>query len=445
MKHLIDGQRGRAEFVTQEDGAGTVFSLLLFVSLVALGGIAVDVSNVTMARTELQVTADAVAHASLVSREGMTEANARAVGLTMAAANMTTAEAGVVIRPEEIVFGRWNSSSRTFTPEPDSRRAVQVIARQDTTNANPLATFMLRIIGFDQWDVSVVSVFSTERPSCLREGFVADGIVDIQSNNTFTDGFCIHSNTHVELNSGNSFGPDTIVSMPNENDLVIPSSGMDSNPGLRDVLRSDEYDIRILSRMDDIIEGISNTASAFYPDQILTGNTTPVVFRNRTVEQADLRTGRIHTFDCRRSNGTGAALQFGNDVLIENVVIITNCDISFGSGNQVINSIIVSESTGAQAINASSGVVIGRPDGCAAGGETQLLAFGSMRFPSDLTIYGSQLLARGDISFSARADGVHGTSMVAGGEISGTSNMTMAFCNNAVNTNFEVDYFKLVQ
>jgi hypothetical protein len=35
--------------------------------------------------------------------------------------------------------------------------------------------------------------------------------------------------------------------------------------------------------------------------------------------------------------------------------------------------------------------------------------------------------------------------MVAGGTISGTSNMTMAFCRNEVNTNFEVDYFKLVQ
>jgi hypothetical protein len=303
---------------------------------------------------------------------------------------------------------------------------------------------MLRIIGFDQWDVSVVSVFATEKPGCLREGFVADGIVDLQSNNTFRDGFCIHSNTHVELNSGNSFEDDTIVSMPNwETDLVLPTSGMDSNPGLREVLADDEYNIRIIERIDDIIAGFATPASAFYRSYLT--STTPVVLRRRTVEQADLTPGYIYTFTCNRSNGTGAALQFGNGVILDRVVIRTNCDISFGSGNEVRSSLIISESTGAQAINASSGVVIGLADGCAEGGESQLLTYGSMSFPSDLTIYGSQLLAKGDIYFSARADGVHGTSMVAGGTISGTSNMTMAFCNNGVNTNFEVDYFKLVQ
>jgi hypothetical protein len=231
--------------------------------------------------------------------------------------------------------------------------------------------------------------------------------------------------------------------MPDQNDLVLPTSGMSSNPGLANVLRSEEYNIRIVERIDDIIRGVKTSDPRFRPAYIT--NTSPITLRRRTVSQSDLTEGNIYTFECNRSNGTGAALQFGNDVSIENVVIITNCDISFGSGNQVISSLIISESTGAQAINASSGVVIGRPDGCQPGGESQLVTLGSMSFPSDLTIYGSQLLAKEDIYFSARADGVHGTSMVAGGDISGTSNMTMAFCNNGVNTNFEVDYFKLVQ
>ena len=42
-------------------------------------------------------------------------------------------------------------------------------------------------------------------PDCLREGFVAQGMVDIQSNNTFKNGFCIHSNTVVKVSSGNVF------------------------------------------------------------------------------------------------------------------------------------------------------------------------------------------------------------------------------------------------
>ena len=445
MKHLIDGQRGRAEFVTQEDGAGTVFSLLLFVSLVALGGIAVDVSSVTTARTELQVTADAVDNASLVSREGMAEADARAVGVTMAAANMTTAEAGVVIRPEEIVFGRWNSSSRTFTPEPDSRRAVQVVARQDTTNANPLATFMLRIIGFDQWDVSVVSVFATERPGCMRDGYIANGLIDLQSGNEYRDGFCIHSNSNVKVSSNNFFEDTTNVTMPNwETDLVLPASGMTTNIGLADVVGSDEYDIRILDRLNVIIDGIRNPDSEHHPTYLSDlPNQRDVSLPQRVTATTDFQTGRVHTRTCNGNGGAALALE----VDVVGVAIITNCRVSLGQNVNVINSVIVSTSDSDRAIEGSAGVTIGIPDNCAPGGEAQLIASrGSIQFPSDLGIYGSQLIALNDVTFSARGTGVEGVSIVAGGEISQTSGARMGFCGNLpTGNNFEVDYFKLVQ
>jgi hypothetical protein len=42
-------------------------------------------------------------------------------------------------------------------------------------------------------------------PDCLREGFVAENMVDIQSNNAYRNGFCIHSNDVVSLNSNNYF------------------------------------------------------------------------------------------------------------------------------------------------------------------------------------------------------------------------------------------------
>lgn len=442
MKHLKQDRLGCAEFVKKEDGAGTVFSLLLFVSLVALGGIAVDVTNVTMARTQLQVTADSVAHAALVSREVMSEADAKARGLTLAAANMTTANYGVVVRPEEVVFGEWNRATRTFTARPGYRSAVQVVARQDTTNANPLATAMLRIIGFDQWDVSVVSVFATEKSSCLREGFVADGLIDLQSGNRFTDGFCIHSNSHVEMNSGNFFAGDTTVSMPNwETDLVIPASGMTSNTGLRDVLADDQYDIRILDRINVIVDGIRNPESEHHPSYLSDNRQPDVALPQIVRNTSDLQPGRVHTRTC---GGGGNALQLNVDVV--NVAIITNCRVSLAQGVNVINSVIVSTSDSARAIEGASGVNIGAQDQCAAGGESQLIAAnGSMIFPSALGIFGSQLIARNDVTFSARGDGVWGTSIVAGGEISGTSNATMAFCNNGDSNNFEVDYFKLVQ
>ncbi len=86
---------------------------------------------------------------------------------------------------------------------------------------------MLRFVGFDVFNVSVESVYTTYYPPCFNEGFVAQEVVDIQSNNSYTDGFCIHSNTHVSLNQNNFFEPGTVVSMPSLDDLDMPTSGFE--------------------------------------------------------------------------------------------------------------------------------------------------------------------------------------------------------------------------
>lgn len=54
----------------------------------------------------------------------------------------------------------------------------------------------------------------------------------MQSNGYFTEGFCIHSQTHVAVSSGNRFEPGVIVSMPDHRNVERPSSGFTSNSGL---------------------------------------------------------------------------------------------------------------------------------------------------------------------------------------------------------------------
>lgn len=440
MELLKQGRGGIRDFHTEEDGAGTAFGLLLFISLAALGGIAVDVSSVTTARTNLQTTADAVAHTALVAREGMSAADAKATALAVSAANMQIKDVGQVINDEDIVFGVWDPETRTFSPDAGSRSAVYVTARQNSENDNPLGTFLLRIVGFDKWDVAVVSIFDTYRPHCLREGFVAEGFIDLQSGNNFTDGFCIHLNDHVSLNSGNSFAPNASVSMPDPASLQLPSSGLDSNPGLAGALSEGAWNIRILSRISDVITGISNPDSAFRPTY-LSKTSGSVKLNKRTIEQSHLVPGRVHTFDCKG----GAALTVANGVLVENVAIITDCDIKFNEGVVLSNAVVATTSTGSKSITSAAGMQVGRKDNCAPGGEAQLVTLGSMSFPSGLQIYGSQLIAAKNIDFSANGDGVEGASMIAGGTISGTSNMTMGFCDNKENSNLQVDYFRLVE
>ena len=91
----------------------------------------------------------------------------------------------------------------------------------------------------------------------------------------------------------------------------------------------------------------------------------------------------------------------------------------------------------------ASGSTFGADDDCAPGGGAQVITLGGMRFPCGLGIFGSQLLAQGDVEFAARADGIQGASIVAGGEIDATSNSTMALCNNGMEGNFELPYFRM--
>lgn len=68
-----------------------------------------------------------------------------------------------------------------------------------------------------------------------------------------------------------------------------------------------------------------------------------------------------------------------------------------------------------------------------------------MSFASGLMVFGSQLIASGDIDFAANANGIMGASMIAGGRIDGTSNMDMGFCGSGMENNYEANYFRLAR
>ena len=220
------------KFRKDEKGAATAFTIFLLISMLALGGYAVDVSNLMARRTQLQMTADSVAHAALLTREFGTADAAKTTALSISVANLPVAYVGQVIHSANIVFGDWSAATRTFTPRAATRSAVQVTAQENTANGNPVVTFLLKIVGVDKWDVTVQSTFATYQPTCLKEGFVAGGVVDLQSNNVYRNGFCIHSNSYVKLSSNNTFEPGTIVSMTELDDLRLPNSGFRTNVGL---------------------------------------------------------------------------------------------------------------------------------------------------------------------------------------------------------------------
>jgi hypothetical protein len=130
---------------------------------------------------------------------------------------------------------------------------------------------------------------------------------------------------------------------------------------------------------------------------------------------------------------------------LTDLVMITNCQISFGSGGALENGLIATLHTGAASISGSSDTRIGRVDNCAAGGGAQLISLGGMNFASGVAIHGGQLLALREIEFAANGEGLRGTSIISGDTVSGTSNMSMGLCGSGMEDILSLDYFRMVQ
>jgi len=107
--------------------------------------------------------------------------------------------------------------------------------------------------------------------------------------------------------------------------------------------------------------------------------------------------------------------------------------------------VIATTNTSAKSINAPSTLQIGKNDSCAEGNGAQILTLGGVDLAADMRMYGGQIIAKGDVAFAANANGIEGASIIAGGTISGTSNMTMGFCGDGMEDSFRAEYFRLVQ
>jgi hypothetical protein len=423
-------------FEQDEDGGLTIFGLYIFVSMAIMAGVAIDVAHLISARTHMQVAADLAGHTALYRRDTESAAESINSAIDLVEQTMPVSSYGVVLTAADINFGSWDITNQVFTSDPDSREAVMVTTSRNNLKSNAVGSFLLQFAGLGSWDMVNQSVFTTFRPACFREGFVAEGVVDIQSNNGFSNGFCIHSNEHVSLNSNNTFEAGTVVSMPDTSDIDLPNSGWESNTGLAAALRSGAYRLRIINKLPDIMAELTFFGSEWMPSYIT--NSTIHNVNGKNLRAADFRQNRINILNC-----TGGKTSIRAGQVLRNMVIVTSCEVTLGNGVLLEDRILATTHTGAKSINSPQGLQIGKDDNCATGGGVQILTMGSMNFAANLQLYGGQLIANGNIYFTANAEGIEGASMIAGGEISGTSNMTMGFCGTGMENNFEAEYFRL--
>ncbi|WP_375175685.1 pilus assembly protein TadG-related protein [Pseudooceanicola sp.] len=422
--------------VRDPSGSMTILSLYFLAGLLAVSALAIDFAYLLAARNQLQVAADAAAHAAIYYRETNPSSDAKLKAVELAQHAMPASEYGTVLRAEDVEFGHWDYATRTFTPDPYSLDAVRVRPGRTAARGNAVSAHLFKMVGEPFWDLAAQAVFVGFRPHCFREGFVGEDVVDVQSNNGFQDGFCIHSNRYVSVNSNNTWEAGTIVSMPDSSEVDLPRSGFETNEGLQAALRNGQYRLRILNKLERIHDDLYLASGSYLPNYV--SGSAPIILSSKKLGTTDFLPGRVHRVTC---SGQSVTIEAGS--VLQYVVMVTDCPVKFGQGVTLEDAVIFTRSTDDKSVYAASSLQIGKNDNCATGGGAQIITYGGMDVPSDLRFFGGQVIAKGPVSFSANAGGIQGASIVSGSTISGTSNMTMGFCDNGMEDNFEAPYYRL--
>ncbi|MBT8458732.1 MAG: Tad domain-containing protein [Litoreibacter sp.] len=419
-----------SRFYKEEDGSYTAFGAFMLLTFLLLGSTAIDYANAFAARTQLQNGADIAAHAALFTRDTEESSVAKQKALDMVETYMPASQYGGILNASDIRFGYLTRDNGTmsFEPDPDSKLAVEVRMERSELIGNGINTFLLKLIGLDVLDVSVSAIFERQVPGCTREGFFANEVVDLQSNNVFREGFCIHSDSQVELNQNNVFEKDVVVSYPTPSDLVIPASGLARNDGLEDAKSPHQYfGMDVDARIDKFHGDVQTTGGEFSSDILTTDipKSVSTTGKSGSVDPSSFKTGGMHSHSC---NGN-KSMTFDAGTYSD-FVLVTDCEIKFSQGTVLKDVVISTTNTSSRSFSAPSGLVIGDDDGCKKGGEVLLMTKGGMSNASKVEIYGSKIIAGGDVSFAANNNGVEGVSIVAGGRIDATSNSDMGFCGD---------------
>ena len=463
------------KFLRDESGGYTIWSLIWFSLYVAMGGLAVDMTDAYRNQTMLQSTADASALAGVMSLPDQVDGLAQALGY--ATDNMNPAINGKVLDEAEVIFGNWDFSARTFTPGTADPDAVRVITRRDDANSNPVATNFLRILGLwglpmDRWNISVEAIAVKYVPECAKSpnSLIAGNRIDITSNNGFTE-TCMHAQNidvdpgldyAVDLGNNNTFGDDVEVSMSNLDDLNGRPNVCTNNSGLCDPGTLVEGDMwpKTVDLINSIITGLNSADPEFVmgalyqtdQDTLQIINPTLVTDKDQNFE-GPYDPYTVYAITCANDN---KILNMPGGVQIDSVVIVTNCKIKGGSGVMLSNVIMASSSKGngndplqqlnQNSIDFPSGLQIGDYEAFCnngGGGQVHMYSAASAKVAAGPDVYGLRAVVAGNFQFSANND-VYGISVEAGYNITATANGSFVYCDGGVINAPTASHYRLV-
>ena len=434
-----------SQFLRDERGSYTLWSLVWFILYVGIGGLAVDMTDGYRNQTLLQSTADAAALAGVMSLPDQADAVVQA--LDYAADNMAQDTHGVVLTAQDVMVGTWYFDSETFKPNTAEPNAVYVTTRRGVQNGNPVIMSFLRIAqlwGFDAWmNVNAEAVAVRGHHLCRNNGIIAGGDFTVTTHIDFLNNICLIGHTKFWFRPDVTFDTGVYVGVgctADTNQCIGPGGAQQfSNGGFRAAFGMDSG----AAHYEDMTPPTMAEMTDFFTDMVINmakaGNAgvsydqfiAPLELQFKGIDfdgykyLADPGSNIIkydtlaalpsdpqelssytvyeYTGSC---GGKGITLPEGT---YQNLAIITDCQINLPSNSNftMSNTLLASRNTGKYGVKAPGQVNFGAMD-CDAG--VEIYSYGEVQMAAAADIANLRILAMDDVQFAAQADahvGIH--------------------------------------
>jgi hypothetical protein len=137
-----------------------VYSAFTLTALLGFVSFGVDWSHVELTKTQLEDAADAAAMAAAAQLPNV--ANAQSAAVTWGGYNSADDSAVVIDPVNDVTFGTWNSTTRTFTVLTGAQQAlanaIQVTANRTASKGNAVQLSFARTVGMSTCDVHATSI-----------------------------------------------------------------------------------------------------------------------------------------------------------------------------------------------------------------------------------------------------------------------------------------------
>ena len=405
-------------FPHDEDGASTILAIFWFILFVGLGGLAVDVTNGFRVQTMMQATADSAAHAAVIDLpdpiDGTTtddnKAAALATALAYAQTNMPPALHGTVLTADDVEIGAWNPWGRTFTPGGTPSNAVRVTLRSTRATGNSVPTNFLRIIGLQEWNISVTATAAYSVPGdCFNNGFISRGKVYSGSRNDYVDDICIHGERGVKVGSTNDFERGVTVSMP---DLALLEESQE-NAGLhpekpQGALLETSRDPQLVDQVPSIVAGLMDGSVA--PPNYMTNVVPAYGAPPLATLPSTLVPNTLYRIDGVVDFGSGSNVHLD----IHDIGIVSNSEIKSGSLVKFSNVVMAT----LQRVSLGSENLIGASDFCNTGDGAVFIFAGQEYSAGSQSGYsGTQIVGMQQVKLGSELISLKGIDVQAGEDL----------------------------